>query len=186
MKEAKMEYVILGLLIIQPSTLYSLNKSFEQGISLFFSPSLGSINSAIKRLIEKGFIKQEDTIENGRVKKILTITKLGQENFLTWMYTPLEPKNLEVNFLSRLYFLGLIPSSFEQIELLKGMYQTVLSAKETLDQTAEALEEIDIPDAYKNIFFYQKKTLQYGIDSHAFALQWINDLIGEKHQQSTI
>ena len=119
-----MEYVILGLLIIQPSTLYSLNKSFEQGISLFFSPSLGSINSAIKRLTVKNLVQQMEIVENGRAKKILTITELGQQAFINWMHEPLDTKNLEVSFMSRLYFLGLIEDQTQKKALVEGMYQS--------------------------------------------------------------
>ena len=174
-----MEYVILGLLIIQPSTLYSLNKSFEQGISLFFSPSLGSINSAIKRLMDKNLVQQEDTVENGRAKKILTITEKGQNAFLSWMHEPLDPKNLEVSFMSRLYFLGLIENQAQKKALVEGMYQSVVSSKQTLDETAVVLETLDIPQSYRDIFHYQKKVLKYGIDTHGYAIEWIEKLIKE-------
>jgi DNA-binding PadR family transcriptional regulator len=174
-----MEYVILGLLMFGPSTLYSLNKSFEQGISLFFSPSLGSINSSIKRLHEKGLVQQEKTVENGRSKIIITLTDLGEETFFTWMYSPLEDKNQEVNFLSRLYFLGLIPEKAEKKALIEGMYQSIVAAKDVLDQTAVELEQLELPESYQSIFKYQKKVLHYGIDTHDYALGWIKRLIDE-------
>ena len=174
-----MEYVILGLLIIQPSTLYSLNKSFEQGISLFFSPSLGSINSAIKRLMDKNLVQQDDTVENGRAKKILTITEKGQHAFFSWMHEPLDLKNLEVSFMSRLYFLGLIENQAQKKALVEGMYQSVVASKQTLDETSVALENLDIPRSYHDIFHYQKKVLQYGIDTHGYAIEWIEKLIKE-------
>ena len=174
-----MEYVILGLLIIQPSTLYSLNKSFEQGISLFFSPSLGSINSAIKRLTVKNLVQQMEIVENGRAKKILTITELGQQAFINWMHEPLDTKNLEVSFMSRLYFLGLIEDQTQKKALVEGMYQSVVASKETLDETSIVLENLDIPQSYQDIFHYQKKVLQYGIDTHGYAIEWIKKLIKE-------
>jgi len=174
-----MEYVILGLLMIQPATLYSLNKSFEQGISLFFSPSLGSINSAIKRLMDKGLISQEETVENGRAKKILTITTSGQEAFIAWMYSPIDDKNLEVGFLSRLYFLGIIENKDEKKSLITGWYETAKASKEFLDQTGVMLNALELPESYQGIFNYQKKVLQYGIDTHGYALKWIESLIQE-------
>ena len=172
-----MEYVILGLLTIQPSTLYSLNKSFEQGISLFFSPSLGSINSAIKRLLEKKYITQVEIIENGRAKKILTITQEGQNAFMKWMYEPLDVKNLETSFLSRLYFMGLIEEDLQKRLILEGMYQTVANCKETLDQTGDYLNGLDVPMAYQDIFKYQKSVLKYGVDTQGYAMEWIKALI---------
>ncbi|MCD4714510.1 MAG: PadR family transcriptional regulator [Clostridiales bacterium] len=174
-----MEYVILGLLMIQPSTLYSLNKSFEQGISLFFSPSLGSINSAIKRLIDKKLVAQEQSIENGRAKKILTITDMGQSAFINWMHEPLDAKNLEVSFLSRLYFLGLIEDQSQKKALVEGMYRSTVASKATLDETEIMLNTMEIPKAYQDIFHYQKKVLQYGIDTHSYTIDWIENLIKE-------
>ncbi len=174
-----MEYVILGLLMIHPSTLYSLNKSFEQGISLFFSPSLGSINSAIKRLLEKNLVMQQETVENGRAKKILTITDLGQIAFITWMHEPLDTKNSEVSFMSRLYFLGLIEDKAQKKALIEGMYQSAITAKKALDDTATVLDHLELPESYQSIFYYQKKVLQYGIDTHGYAIEWIERLLKE-------
>ena len=48
-----MEYVILGLLMLQPNSVYGIRKAFEQGISMFYSASLGSIQTAVKRLEDK-------------------------------------------------------------------------------------------------------------------------------------
>lgn len=174
-----MEYVILGLLMIQPSTLYSLNKSFEQGISLFFSPSLGSINSAIKRLVEKGLVHQEEILENGRAKKILTITDSGKSAFFSWIKEPLDVNQLETSFLSKLYFMGLIPSDEEKKQILEAMYDTVVECKNQLDETAEHLNQLDIPTSYLETFKYQKKVLKYGIDTQNYALGWIRALIDE-------
>lgn len=174
-----MEYVILGLLMIQPSTLYSLNKSFEQGISLFFSPSLGSINSAIKRLVEKGLIQQEEVIENGRAKKILTITDSGMATFFKWIKEPLDVNHLETSFLSKLYFMGLIPNNEEKKQILEAMYETVVGCKTQLDETAEHLDQLNVPVSYMEIFKYQKIVLKYGIDTQNYALNWIRALINE-------
>jgi len=50
-----MENVILGLLMIQSLTLYELNQSFKQGISMFYSASFGSLQAAVKSLLSKGW-----------------------------------------------------------------------------------------------------------------------------------
>ena len=120
-----MEYVILGLLLIMPNTIYGINKAFEQGISMFYSPSIGSLQSASKRLLEKKLIESLETLENGRVKKILSITDAGTETFFKWMFEPLDEKNLEVSLLSRLYFMGLLPTKASKLNLLHQMVQNV-------------------------------------------------------------
>ena len=47
-----MGHVILGLLmLLGPQTLYSLNKQFERGPSLFYRASFGSLQSALRGLL---------------------------------------------------------------------------------------------------------------------------------------
>lgn len=93
------------------------------------------------------------------------------------MAAPLELKNLEVSFLSKLYFLGLIENDGEKKQLLINMRDSVIEAKNVLDQTQASLNTLELPEAYQGIFKYQKKVLGYGVDSHAFALDWIENLI---------
>ncbi len=172
-----MEYVILGLLILHPNTLYGIKKAFEQGISMFYSSSLGSLQIAVKRLEDKGFIRSEDAHENGRAKKVLTVTDEGQHAFFEWMQQPLEVKNLEVSFLSRLYFLGLLPTKADQHARLLTMRDTIKAAHQSLKEVDHSLENLELPDAYQPIFFYQKKVLHYGIDTHEYAITWVERLL---------
>jgi hypothetical protein len=69
-----MEFVILGLLALRAMTVYEINKALERGVSLFYSASFGSINAAIGRLLEKGWISGQEKVENGRNKKIFQLT----------------------------------------------------------------------------------------------------------------
>lgn len=177
-----MEYVILGLLLISPNTLYGIHKSFEQGISMFYSASLGSLQSAVKRLEQKGWITTESCLENGRSKKILTVTDPGTAAFFTWLWQPLEANNMEVSFLSRLYFIGLLPQKSDQLERLAQFKVDIQNSKTLLDQSAEGLGQIQVPPSYETIFFFQKKVLQYGIDTHSYALEWMDALILEATQ----
>lgn len=174
-----MEYVILGLLLLMPNTLYGIRKAFEQGISMFYSSSLGSLQTAVKRLEEKGHITSEDALENGRAKKVLTVTEAGAAAFFNWLNAPLEPNNLEVSFLSRLYFVGLIPEKPAQLERLLRMKQDISDSHQLLEQANIDLSQIEIPEVYQQIFFFQRKVLQYGIDTHAYGMAWLENLIAE-------
>ena len=96
---------------------------------------------------------------------------------MKWMYEPLDVKNLETSFLSRLYFMGLIEEDLQKRLILEGMYQTVANCKETLDQTGDYLNGLDVPMAYQDIFKYQKSVLKYGVDTQGYAMEWIKALI---------
>ena len=76
-----MHFVVLGLLLVQPATIYSLNKQFEASISLFYSASLGALRSALLKLEQAEEVSFTETIENGRHKKIYSITEKGEAAF---------------------------------------------------------------------------------------------------------
>lgn len=175
-----MEYVILGLLLLQPNTLYGIHKAFEQGISMFYSSSLGSLQSAVKRLESKNYIYVTASIENGRAKKTMAPTSEGQAAFYGWLSAPLDQQNLEVELLSRLYFLGLIPQISEQIQCLSQWREDIKKARGLLIETNAQLNQLEIPEAYQGIFYYQRKVLSYGIDTHGYGLEWLERLIAER------
>ena len=66
--------VILGLLLLLgPQTLYSLNKQFEQGPSLFYRASFGSLQSALRTLLAAGSVRIHEETDGGRLKKALRV-----------------------------------------------------------------------------------------------------------------
>ena len=113
--------VILGLLLLGPQTLYSLNKQFEQGISLFYRASYGSLQSALKSLLAKGHVTFVEGIEGGRNKKIYSITDAGRAAFFDWMGAPVASGDLEVLALSKLFFLGLLDDRAERARVLDDL-----------------------------------------------------------------
>ena len=172
-----MEYVILGLLIINKQTIYELNKSFEQSVSLFYSASFGSLQAAIKKLLKNGFITFEEGIESGRNKKIYAVTELGREAFFQWMSADITDKKLEVASLSRVFLLGLIGSKEEKIRIIKSIIEKHQIAEKHLVMLKESIGKLEIPKSKKQISHYKIKTLDYGISSYRFAIDWFQDLL---------
>ena len=85
-----MKFVILGLLFLRERTIYEIKKVLEETISLFYSASFGSINSAVKRLLDQEWIKVQETVENGRFKKIYSITPAGIAAYQDWLGSKIE------------------------------------------------------------------------------------------------
>ena len=50
-----MDNIILGLLLMCNRTIYQLRERIDKGISLMYSSSMGSIQAAIKKLLNCGF-----------------------------------------------------------------------------------------------------------------------------------
>lgn len=172
-----MDHVILALLIISPMTIYDINKSFEIGISQFYSQSYGGIQNAIKNLLKKNHIVYNENVVNGRNKKIYSITNEGKEAFFCWMYTPIPEKKQETNILTKLYFLGLVKEKDFKIEILKNIIHAYEDKIKELGNTQKEINTINIPDSYKEIFKYQKKTLDLGIIATKTEANWFKELL---------
>ena len=62
-KGGGMDNIILGLLLLQSRTIYQLRKRINEGLSLMYSCSMGSIQAAIKKLLQSGYIKVSEIEE---------------------------------------------------------------------------------------------------------------------------
>lgn len=171
-----MEHLILGLLILKEMTIYELNASFKQGLSLIYSASYGSLQTAVKKLLKSDFVYFEETVSNGRNKKIYHINDKGREAFYTWMFSDIPEKKLETVILSRLYFLGLIESKDDQLKILVDMKESIKVVEENLKAYQEQLSTLEIPAEHMGIAKFQLKTLDYGVNSHTQASLWLEQL----------
>ncbi|RAA52293.1 PadR family transcriptional regulator, partial [Burkholderia multivorans] len=55
-----MVFLLLGLLHDGPRTLYDLHRRFSRGISLFYAASFGSIQRALDRARDSGWVTVDD------------------------------------------------------------------------------------------------------------------------------
>ena len=51
-----LENIILSLILLKPMTIYEIRAYIQQNLSTVCSDSLGSIQAAIKKLTEKGYV----------------------------------------------------------------------------------------------------------------------------------
>jgi len=174
-----MENVVLGLLIIQSLTLYELNQAFKQGISMFYSASYGSLQIAIKNLLNKRMIVFEEKVDKGRNKKVYSITEQGRGAFYRWMLNEIPINKLEVTALAKVYFLGLIQSMEERQQIINEILRKIEMVQDELNSMNEEITQFDIPVPYREIFNYQVKTLDYGRKAHSFAREWFQDLLND-------
>lgn len=174
-----MSHVILGLLmLLGPQTLYSLNKQFEQGPSLFYRASFGSLQSALRGLLAAGHVTVRETTEGGRNKKIHEITDAGSRAFHAWIRSPLTGGDLEVAALSRLFLLGLVEDAGERRDILEHIIAEVERELAGLEEFATVLDAqaASVPEGYLTVFRYQRATLEYGLMAHRAGLSWFREL----------
>ncbi|MEW9554712.1 hypothetical protein [Nonomuraea sp. NPDC050783] len=99
------------------------------------------------------------------------LTDAGREEFRTWMTQAPAGPDLETAALSRLYFLGLLEPG-ERAPVLHRIMTRIEADLATLSALDAHLDTLDIPERHRDLVTYQRATLDYGIASHRFALDW--------------
>jgi len=178
-----MAHVILGLLLIGPQSLYDLVKGFEAGVALFYSASSGSIKRALDTLLARELIDVDSIEAGGRGRKVYRVTDAGREEFRAWMTGDPAGSDLETAALSRLYFLGLLEPD-ERAPVLRRVTARIESDLAALLALDSNLDAADFPEEHRDLVTHQRATLDYGIASHRFMLDWFRDHI-DRHEPPT-
>ena len=172
-----MEFIILGLLLIKPMTGYEIGRFIKNYLSMICSSSAGSVQTAIKKLIADQKIEFSEAVENGKNKKVFTITELGKSEFSRWIQNPMQTEKIKNMELSKLFFLGFAEK--EQQKTAISLYISQLkNAKGNLLAIKKSFEAMDLkPKELQDIFCYQQYTLEYGIASAEFEIDWYTKLL---------
>ncbi len=177
-----MEYVILGLLLIQARTLYEIKKVLDTKVSLFYSASFGSISSAITKLLEKQWISVQEQVEQGRNKKIYSIAPEGAAAFQEWLSSPIPGEKVKDHALTRLFFLGFLAPA-ERIALIAGhLARLEAQAAELAVFEAEA-QSRPVEPAQQKLAAFQYLTLRYGQDYYAFSIAWFKRMLADLKEE---
>lgn len=173
-----MDNIILGLLLLTNRTIYELRERIDKGLYLMYSSSMGSIQAAVKKLLRAGYIQYEESVENGKYKKIYSITDSGRMYFSEWVNAPMNAQNIKNPELARIYFMGFsdrqkrsvsIRAYLADLEKLYGILQMI----------CEEADESEVPEAYRDVFRYQFATARYGRDLMKFNIEWYEKLLTE-------
>lgn len=194
-----MDKIILGILMLKRITIYEMRNIIKLNFKSMCSDSMGSIQASIKKLLAKEMIIYNEFVDNGINKKVYSITPFGRSFFLEWINTPMDitkTKNME---LSKLLFMGLIPendriniiskvidNTKKELEYLQSILSSLENSEynknrylENLQKDFEYMEGIidatgneDIEKNIIDINKFENLTLQLGIDTTEFYLQW--------------
>ena len=173
-----MDNIILGLLLLSSRTIYQLRERIDKGLNMMYSSSMGSIQAAIKKLLNCGYIKYEEAVENGKYKKIYSITESGKQSFTEWITTPLNVQGIKNPELAKLYFMGF--STKEKREAGLEEYISQLKKQyDLLNAICKEAENVSVPDENKDILNYQSAAARYGKDFMKFNIEWYQNLLDE-------
>lgn len=179
-----MDKIILGLLLMCNRTIYQLRDRINKGINLMYSSSMGSIQAAIKKLLNCGYISFEEMIDNGKYKKVYCITESGKQYFFEWINSPIEEQNPKNPELAKVYFMGFSDKQNREANIQKYL----LFLKEqynVLEAICEEAKSIDVSEKHKDILNFQFASALYGKDLIKFNIDWFEKLL-EKIRNSEI
>ncbi len=173
-----MDTLILGLLLLKSRTIYEIRERIRSGLNTIYSDSMGSIQAAIKKLLSKKYIDYSEIVDNGKHKKIYTITDEGKEYFNYWINTPLLVAQNRNSELAKLYFMGLSDPSL-RLERIEEYIIGLKKQKAVLDTVYEQGKNMQVEEPFKELFKYQFLSAQYGIDIIQFEIDWYEKLAKE-------
>ncbi|MDW4571356.1 PadR family transcriptional regulator [Microbacterium sp. M3] len=171
-----MQHVILGLLILHgPLSLYAVQRHFQQGVSLFYSASFGSITRALTQLAAQGSVTVAAASADARGRKPYTVTDAGRASWRAWMLSPVTGADVETTALARVFFLGLLPDA-DRPAAVASIRARIEADLAELEDVARSLDGAEIPAEFAEVFAFQRATLDYGIRSNRLALAWCDEL----------
>lgn len=171
-----MDSLILGLLILKSRTIYEIKEKIKSGLNLMYSNSMGSIQAAIKKLLEKGFIECIECVESGKFKKQYSITEAGREYFEDWINTPMRASQNKNADLSKLYFMGLSDPK-TRAERIGTYLQSLQKMYDSLEMIYNEGKKMTVNQDFTDILTYQLLSVKYGMDSILFNIEWYKKLI---------
>jgi len=171
-----MEYIILGLLLLQARTIYQLRKRINEGLNLMYSCSTGSIQAAIKKLLKNGYIGVDEISENGKLKKLYCITEKGKEQFDLWVNSAIENNTAKNPGLAKIYFMGFAGKD-NRASLIERHISDLRKIHSCLTSICEEGESILKGMQGNDVLFYQLQTAKYGRDLMQFNINWYSGLL---------
>ncbi len=177
-----MENIILGLLLLQARTIYELRKRINEGLNLMYSCSMGSIQAAIKKLLKSGWIVFDEKIENGKVKKLYSITLEGKRQFDLWVNSSIDIGNAKNPELSKIYFMGFAEKE-TRIKLIEKHIDDLKIVYSDLEKICSEGDVLSNEMQENEIFYFQLQTAKYGRDLMKFNIEWYKKLLKNIKEQ---
>lgn len=186
-----MENIILSLLLLKGMTIYEMRTYIQRNLSTVCSDSLGSIQTAIRKLLDKGYVDVREYVDKNMLKKQYNITVKGAGHFKKWIGTPMNIQKMKNMEEGKFFFLGMaskdkrIAFIRDYIESLQEEYDKLCQIQQFVENTKDSVietnvsrigkdsvltehllnisEETDLEEVVRNIYDYQIYMLEYGL-----------------------
>ena len=169
--EKKLDCVILGLLNDEELTGYEIKKRIDSTLSMFWGASYGSIYPTLSLLEENELATKIETEENGRTKKVYTITEKGRIHLKQWLSLPIEKDELRYETLLKLFF-GESVGPDTTIKHIESFEEKIKQKIPQLGSSINILEKIVHEDP---AHIYYLLTAKFGMKVFNVYLEWCEE-----------
>ncbi len=173
-----MDKIILALLLLKSRTIYEIRTKFAENLNLMYSSSTGSIQAAIKKLLNSGHIRCNETDESGKHKKIYEITDSGYAEFSKWINSPFDAAQNKNPELAKLYFMGLSDKN-ERRRRISDYIEELKKSHAALSIVYNEGLTLCPSERYRDLFNYQLMTAKFGVDLIEFEINWFKKLLSD-------
>ena len=166
---SKPAYVVLGMIATGRRSGYAMSRTAKEATRHFWATSDGQIYPQLKNLSDDGFIEGERESQGGRERVVYSLTKKGRDALDEWLNSGAKAHyELRDEGLLRLFFAEelSVDQLRAQIEAMRTRHERAIEHLEDLRPRAG-----DMACAHL--------TLRYGLDLHAFSIDWYDRLDGE-------
>ena len=173
-----MDKIILALLFYESKTLYELREKFNGNLSLMYSSSTGSIQSAIKKLSKEKLISCEEKVEQGMYKKLYSITEKGKEELGVWINSPFKQAQSKNPELAKLYFMGFSHPE-QRAERIREYISSLEKYHAELQGVYNEGLSLTPPEEFREVFKFQLITVKLGLDTSEYEIKWLKQLLSD-------
>ena len=166
---SKPAYVVLGMIATGRRSGYAMSRTAKEATRHFWAMSDGQIYPQLKSLSEEGYIDGERETQGGRERVVYSLTAKGRDALDDWLNSG-ERAHYELRDegLLRLFFAEEL-----SVDQLRGQVETMRR------RHRRAIEHLEDLRPKAGDMACAHLTLRYGLDLHAFSIDWYDRLDAE-------
>lgn len=168
-----LEYILLGFLMHGDMSGYDMKQFMAHSTAYFYNASFGSIYPGLKKLEQERSVTLVESVEDGKYKKLYSITPEGRSKFLAWLEKPIEFDRCGYGHLIHIFFYGWLEPA--KARAIVEAYIASLQA-----ELAELTEHGGQIKGCAN--FYEFSTLEYGLGYYRFTIDWCRQFIEKSNR----
>ncbi|MDX1981252.1 MAG: PadR family transcriptional regulator [Bryobacteraceae bacterium] len=174
-------HILLGLLS-EPATGYELKQRFDQTLRHFWSAELSQIYPTLHRLHSGRLLTvKTQAPRHGPERRVYRRTAKGRRALLDWLDSPLEPGDLRIGYLARVFFAGEWGDLARTRAAIAGLRERFAREVQMLEPLGPAAVQKaggsvrDLPDMSLHAYFAWRK----GLLAAQSNLLWIDEFVTE-------